>query len=438
MEIANGCLEIFSSLVIFILLIGMYSGRPTEKAEKQMLAMVLCHMVVLLLDATRWFLYQRTDLSVLMVVLSVAPTILALVGHAIFIYFAMGILAQRGPISLGFTVPLFSLFAVALLVWTSLILSNGIESAVNLQVNYDTLQHSWRYWGGHLSWSAVCVIGMILVWHCRKGLNKKELLSFMSYCIFPLIALLLRFFWDGPQIFLSTSLSLIWICVVIYRDQRQRLWEKENQLAQSRISLLLSQIQPHFMYNTLSAICGLCDTSPREAKQVTAEFADYLRHNLESINQSTPIPFSEELQHTKLYLSIEQKRFTEKLNPIYKIETEDFFIPALTVQPLVENAIKHGLMGRRNGGTVTLSTREREDCYEIAVIDNGVGFEESQPRVGDKIHVGIENARARLWSMCRGTLTITSQVGVGTVAVIEIPKPDEEYSVPCPTPWSFK
>ncbi|MEG0932601.1 MAG: histidine kinase [Lachnospiraceae bacterium] len=202
----------------------------------------------------------------------------------------------------------------------------------------------------------------------------------------------------------------------------KELQEKEIQLLQSRISIMLSQIQPHFLYNTLTAICGLCDENPKEAKKVTAEFADYLRHNLESLTQSTPVPFEDELRHTKVYLGIEKKRFEQRLNIVYDIANIDFRIPALTIQPIVENAVKHGVTRKKSGGTVTLSTREREDCYEIIIADDGVGFDVNEPLTDPDTHVGIENVRCRLWSICRGTLDIKSIVGEGTTAIIRIPR----------------
>lgn len=208
-----------------------------------------------------------------------------------------------------------------------------------------------------------------------------------------------------------------------------QLQEKEQQLLQSRIAILLSQIQPHFLYNTLTVICGLCDENPKEAKKVTAEFADYLRHNLDTLNQRTAVPFLDELQHTEIYLSIEKKRFEEKLRVVYDIETKEFCIPSLTMQPLVENAVKHGVLKRKKGGTVTIATRNSENCYEITITDDGVGFDLSKRPEDANTHIGIDNVRDRLYSMCMGTLTIESEIGRGTTAVIKIPKgePNDEY-----------
>ncbi|MEG2105168.1 MAG: ATP-binding protein, partial [Oscillospiraceae bacterium] len=160
------------------------------------------------------------------------------------------------------------------------------------------------------------------------------------------------------------------------------------------------------------------------AKKVTAEFADYLRHNLDSLTQSKPVPFEDELQHTKVYLGIEQKRFEERLRVVYDIERADFCVPSLTMQPLVENAVKHGVVKRKNGGTVTISTREREDCYKIIITDDGVGFDINKPQADADTHIGIQNVRDRLWSMCGGTLAIESEIGKGTTATIKIPKGD--------------
>ncbi|WP_394913970.1 hypothetical protein [uncultured Robinsoniella sp.] len=230
MEPANGNLEIFAALVIFILLIGVSWEKSAGILEKRLTAMVACHMAVLLLDAARWLLYQRTDLNVLLIFLSVAPTVLALLGNSIFLCFTVDFLSQRGPIPRKATIPMVFLFVFAIITWTIFILLNGVHSAANMQTNYDAMQYSWGYWIGHFGWAAACVIGLGILWHYRQGLHRKELLSLSSYCAFPLVALVLRFFWDGPQIFLSTSLALIWIYAVVQRDQRQRLQAQENQL----------------------------------------------------------------------------------------------------------------------------------------------------------------------------------------------------------------
>ncbi len=422
MQVTNGCLEVFAAIVVLILFINTGHTKEKTHIEKSFSVMLICHMFVLLLDAAHWFLYHHTDLSILMPILSFAPTILALIGNAVFICFVFELLSQKGLVSRKVCISLLLLLFMTILTWAGFIFLNGIENATNLQTNHNELQYSWFYWLGHLLWGAACVIGIGIVFRCRRSLNKNEMLSLISYGVFLLIALLLRYFWDGPQIFLGTSLSLVWIYAVTHKAQAQRLAEKEARLAQSRIAILLSQIQPHFIYNTLTFICGLCDENPKEAKKVTAEFADYLRHNLDALNQNVPVPFLEELQHAKTYFAIEKKRFEDKLNIVYDIETSDFLLPALSVQPLVENAVKHGLQKRKAGGIIALSTRERNACFEVLIKDSGVGFDINAQKTNEKSHLGIQNVKDRLWAMCKGSLTIESEIDIGTTALISIPK----------------
>lgn len=394
--------------------------------ERRLTFIILCHILVLLLDAMRWFLCHYTDFNIMLITLSVVPTILSLIGNAFFVYFIFSFLSQRSSLPSKFIYPLIFPFILAVMIWAIFILKNGLASAANLQTSFEFLNYHWAYWLGHLSWASGCVLVIVVLIHCRHVLRSNELWPLLSFCIFPLVALVLRFFWDGPQIFLSISLSLIWIYVVTQKDQQQRLQEQEELVVQSHIAILLSQIQPHFLYNALTVICGLCDENPKEAKKVTADFAEYLRHNLDSLSQNTPIPFIDELQHIKLYLAIEKTRFEEKLNIVYDINTENFMLPSLTVQPIVENAVKHGILKTKSGGTITISTQENTDHYEIKICDDGIGFKTNSVKSDGKTHIGIENVRERLWVMCKGTIFIESEIGKGTDVTIRIPKGEEK------------
>ncbi|MEG0688837.1 MAG: ATP-binding protein, partial [Hungatella sp.] len=93
-----------------------------------------------------------------------------------------------------------------------------------------------------------------------------------------------------------------------------------------------------------------------------------------------------------------------------------------TIQPLVENAVKHGVLKRKKGGTITIATAETATFYKITIADDGIGFDTSKPMSVPDSHIGIANVRDRLWAMCEGTLTIESEIGRGTTATIKIPK----------------
>ncbi len=200
----------------------------------------------------------------------------------------------------------------------------------------------------------------------------------------------------------------------------------EQELIQNRISIMLSQIQPHFLYNSLTAISRLCDKDPKKAKQATIEFSTYLRGNLNSLKEKGVIPFEKELEHIKTYLSLEKMRFEDELNIVYDIKIMDFFVPSLTIQPVVENAVKHGVGKKEDGGTVKITTKEEDNEYIIVVEDDGIGFDVNEKKNDGKTHVGIENVRSRLKAQCNGSLDIKSKEGIGTIATISIPKGGKE------------
>ncbi|MEG1570121.1 MAG: histidine kinase, partial [Clostridia bacterium] len=127
------------------------------------------------------------------------------------------------------------------------------------------------------------------------------------------------------------------------KRERDRYRDMEIELVKSQTTIMLSQIQPHFLYNALSAIAQMCETKPASAKKATIAFSEYLRNNMQSLKTNRLVPFEEELRHLANYLMLEQMRFGEELQIVYHIEATDFRLPPLTVQPLVENAVKYGV-----------------------------------------------------------------------------------------------
>lgn len=224
----------------------------------------------------------------------------------------------------------------------------------------------------------------------------------------------------------SSVLIYITICGVMmiqgYIIQEKKLLKQETQLLEARTAVMLSQIQPHFLYNTLNSIAELCLEDSEKAYSTTIDFAEYLRTNLKGIQQKSVIPFELELQHVKRYLSLEKVRFEEDLQVVYDIQVTNFSLPQLSIQPLVENAVKYGVGEREEGGTVTVRTYEEDAFFCISVEDDGVGFDAAQVLQDGKVHLGIDNSRMRIQRLCGGSLDISSEIGKGTVAKIRIPK----------------
>ncbi len=242
--------------------------------------------------------------------------------------------------------------------------------------------------------------------------------------------------WHSVALSVCALLLIVFISIVVIRWEMkqsmkdilesQRIKEEKREmelkLQESQISIMLSQIQPHFLYNTLNSIYQLCETNPMRAKSMVNFFAEYLRNNLSTLEEPGLVSFETELSHVKTYLEIEKIRFEDTLEIEYDIQCDAFFLPVLTVQPIVENAVKHGTSKKRGVGTVVISTLEDEEDYIVQVSDTGCGFDPSVPKNDGKSHVGIENVRQRLFNMCEGSLTIESEIGVGTLVTIKIPK----------------
>ena len=192
------------------------------------------------------------------------------------------------------------------------------------------------------------------------------------------------------------------------------------QLTESRVSTMMSQIRPHFIYNTLGSIEQLCIIDPPKAGELVHNFAKYLRGNFGELDNPRPIPMSQEMEHVRYYISIENVRFPD-MTFTFEMNSDDFCIPALTIQPIVENAIKHGLMKLQKGGTIRVVSYQTDTHYCVMVEDDGVGFN-TDVLLDERKHVGIRNIRARLKVMVNGTLEIKSTEGVGTEVLIKIPK----------------
>ena len=207
-----------------------------------------------------------------------------------------------------------------------------------------------------------------------------------------------------------------------YFRKQNELMEKEVELAERRIDLMVSQIQPHFLYNVISSIMAICMQSSEKAIGALADFSDYLRSNLDSLQREKMIPFAKELHHIESYMRLEQLRFPEKLEVEYDIEVEDFMVPTLAIQPLIENAVKHGVGQKEEGGVVRLITRELGDHILIVVEDTGVGFNFKEKKDDGRSHLGLENVRRRISMMSKGEMDIATEPGEGTTITLKLPK----------------
>lgn len=263
----------------------------------------------------------------------------------------------------------------------------------------------------------------------------KKKLSLAAVAIIPLFSIALIYVNSFFEIVYEGSSTLIVALLVAtytvffgdYIEGRNLLIKQEAELAeQSRkqtelqASLMLSQIKPHFLFNAITAIRNICKTDPAEAYDALGIFADYMRANMDSFESGKMISFDKELEHTKMYLSLEQMRFGEDFSAEFDIQYKDFMIPALALQAIVENAVLHGAIMNENGGKVIISSLKADDNVIITVRDNGPGFDPNIPLNDGRNHFGIANVKNSLTIKNCGELYIDSTPGNGTTVTIKI------------------
>ncbi len=266
-------------------------------------------------------------------------------------------------------------------------------------------------------------VTILIVTLLSEKSSYQERIAFSFYCILPLIAIIVQNIVKGYAVSYAAIVVSVEILFFYVNYQKSiELSKAEEKNKDAQIKIMLSQIQPHFIYNSLSSISTLITIDSDKAQQCLDEFTDYLRMNLTSLTETKLIPFKEELRHIKTYVNLEQMRFSDRLKMIYDIGIDDFFVPSLTIQPLVENAIKHGVMKKIDGGQVTLTTYETDEEYVIEIKDDGVGFDISKINFDENAHFGLKNITYRINQTCDGDLKISSRLGEGTKITVKIKK----------------
>lgn len=264
------------------------------------------------------------------------------------------------------------------------------------------------------------LIALIILKYKKEKAQKKEVAFLFFWVLIIIAGVVADMIWNkGNQCVGYQTITTVCVSVLSYIWLHQQfVYEYQTDfMAEQRIRVMLSQIKPHFIYNSLSAIADM-DGVPVEAQNAIEEFSKYLRENIDTMTSSELVSFEQELDHIKKYLDLESLRFGDKIKVEFDITDTDFLLPALTVQMLVENAVKHGITKKYEGGTIRISSKKDGKNHVVVVEDDGVGFDAEKEITGN--HYGINSVRKRLEYFLCGTLTIASEIGKGTKATVVI------------------
>ena len=303
----------------------------------------------------------------------------------------------------------------------------GISYIIAINYTLFLVQYVHTNWLVITSCISIAITSLVtcIVWIKEKRQNRMQIISVAGILFIALIDIykMLNGDWvlAGIMTNISIGCSVFVICfanlIKLVKVESVSISRKEENI-NYKIALMQSQIKPHFLYNTLNSISWLCKSNPQKADEAIIRFSRFLRTNMKSLDEIELISFEKELEHIDNYIQLEKLRFPQ-VRIEYDLEYRQFKIPSLTLQPLVENAIKHGISGMEMDGVIIVSSRLLDNYIELKIQDNGLGYDMANHY--EKKSTGIRNVKNRLELCCNARFVIESVMGEGTVITITIP-----------------
>ena len=288
-------------------------------------------------------------------------------------------------------------------------------------------------WGGgmlhFIPYIAVVIYMLILLVYSIKLLSGKDMSKGMVVVFITLITFIgciLEFInaYSG----LIDEITAIDILVYYYyyyaiylTELKNELHERNRELESNKVNLLMAQIRPHFINSNLAVIRSLCYEDTDKAVEMIDHFSEYLRDNMQQIDDMRLVPFEHEMESVDNYIYLEQQRFVDRIEIIRDINVTDFEVPPLSIQTIVENAVRHGISMKGTKGTIKISTEKTDDEILVTIADDGTGFDVSEEKFDGKNHVGIRNVKDRLYKTLQGHVIIKSDKEKGTKVTFHIP-----------------
>lgn len=277
----------------------------------------------------------------------------------------------------------------------------------------------------------VLLVRVILL-YIRSGEGLLLFISILSVNLYSADAILFSLGFKTSSGFLQVYIMILAVAMILmlsmqYFSALRNLKHSVKRTQEAEIAFLRSQINPHFLYNALNSIASLCRSEPEKAEDVVVELSQYLRHSFDFKRMDAMSTLAKELELLDAYLYIEKTRFGDRLRVEYDIdETLHIPLPPLVLQPLVENAVRHGLMGNIAGGTVTISIKRCAQEAVFKITDNGVGMDSG--KLGGLLvdntkerGIGVWNINQRLKMLYNTEIIISSEKGKGTQVTFALP-----------------
>ncbi|MCR5451218.1 MAG: histidine kinase [Lachnospiraceae bacterium] len=410
--------EIWGAVVCIILTICVIYTRHFDfNGAVAISTMMMNNCMVCIADALAWA-YRGSETTLGYYIVRISNPIvfvLSLLG-GVFIsrYIHYVISSNEKDHSPRWMIPVYILYFISVII---------VLLSLKYRFLYDFDDHN-RYYRGEYYW-ILEVIGLIMILinllHLvgnHKKIDRMEYIACIFYLAVPFFAVFVQIFFYGLSIAtFSYTVCQIFIFIVYEQRYTNRLVELEKERNEERIKMLREQISPHFIFNSLLSIQELCLEDPPKASYGIKQFAKYLRGNIEAMNSDDLIPFEQELSYIKEYIELENLDPANDIKIDYFIEYDDFSLPLLVVEPLIENAVRHGI-AYRSEGIIELHSRRVNREVVVTVKDNAVGnCSETEKQSGHR-SVAINNIKERLKLQCKGHLEIKKEDGWTVIDVI--------------------
>lgn len=415
-------LELWGAFFCVVTTFCILSNKNADKnIRKAIGGLQVANVILLVADTLAWY-FRGTSSTFGYVMVRVSNYIVFLMTYVMLAFLAMYLCLrvpakQRARARVG----LWMICGICIIYAICLTLSQFFHWFYYFDSNNYYHRNSGYVWSVALGLVGMLILLVMLIVY-RRSFSKYIGGAMLLYVLMPLIASVVQLMFYGISILnIGITMANLLIFMTFEIEQSREMIRLEQEVADMRVEMLLSQIKPHFIFNVLSTIKYLCmEKNMEEAEAAVDELSIYLRQNVDSMNGRNLVPVEEEIKRVKNYIQLEQRRFEDQISVSYDLQEEGFMIPSFTLQPLVENAIKHGITKQRNGGHIQIITGKTEQEYYVCVEDDGVGYDPEQVVNDGQKHIGIDNVRKRLQSLCGGTLDIYSQPGKGCKVQIQI------------------
>lgn len=248
--------------------------------------------------------------------------------------------------------------------------------------------------------------------------KKKKYSRVLFFSVIPLVVSIMSAFWYGFIVWPVLAMDGLYLYLMSHSERENAM---ENRIFEEKTDTMMDQIQLNFVRETLGEIRKMCITDERLAQTALYLFQEFLCANAEAIREKRPVPFEKEYSMVKNYTDLKKILYGQKLVVNYIVETKNFYIPSLTLLPMVQNAITLGLEDESVGGVVDVVVRVVDDWVEIEVNDDGKGFCKELLKEDDKVLNGISNVELRLSAQMNGEMKMESKINKGTKVLIRVP-----------------